>query len=120
MPIYEFRCTSCDSTETKICSIREHGKPGFRPVCCESEMVQLIYPVHGHVRKSPHYICPATKEQVTSWRQRANLFDKHDLMDVSDMNMDRDEETGAFKHDKTNPSQITDSNVWSSFEPHEH
>lgn len=36
------------------------------------------------------YKCPATGENVTSWKQRANLFAKHNLTDAaSDMTADQ-------------------------------
>ena len=120
MPVYVFRCTSCDSTTEKIASAKEHGTEGFKPICCETPMQQIIFPVHGHVRKNPHYICPVTQKPITSWRERANVFAEHDLIDVSDMNMDRveDSETGklgGFKNDRTDNQVVDDdmvSAVW--------
>ena len=33
-------------------------------------------------------MCPASGEQVTSWRQRKNIFAKHDLIDANDVDQE--------------------------------
>ena len=41
------------------------------------------------IQPEAHYLCPATGEEVTSWRQRNNLMAKHDLVQADP---DRDAE----------------------------
>ena len=45
-------------------------------------------PRMGSVQQECHYVCPATGERITSWRQRANNFAKNNLMDANDFTPD--------------------------------
>jgi hypothetical protein len=46
----------------------------------------VLQPVYGHVKMECHYQCPATGQNVTTWKQRKELFAKHNLSDAaSDM-----------------------------------
>ena len=49
-------------------------------------METVIQPVAGYVQMECRYVCPATNERITSWKQRAENFAKHRLRDASDQN----------------------------------
>lgn len=49
-------------------------------------MQTVIQPVHGHVQMNCNYICPVTREPITSWKQRRETFARHGLRDASDDN----------------------------------
>ncbi|MGH7607903.1 MAG: FmdB family zinc ribbon protein [Gemmatimonadales bacterium] len=44
MPLYEYRCTACDTRFTRTESIAEHGTGRSRPVCpvCKSAAVEPV------------------------------------------------------------------------------
>jgi len=41
--------------------------------------IAMFTPPVGRVQPEAHYVCPATGEQITSWRQRKNSFAKNGL-----------------------------------------
>lgn len=43
----------------------------------------VIQPAHGHVKMECRYKCPVTGEGVTSWKQRNELFARHNLTDAA-------------------------------------
>ena len=56
---------------------------------CGANAVLGVYTAPmAHVQEEAHYMCPATGEPVTSWRQRKNIFAKHGLMDANEVDQD--------------------------------
>ena len=47
-------------------------------------METVIQPVAGYVQMDCHYRCPVTRQGVTSWKQRQEIFATHGLRDGSD------------------------------------
>lgn len=50
---------------------------------CHGPMGIVIQPAHGHVKMECHYKCPVTGEGVTTWKQRNELFARHNLSDAA-------------------------------------
>ena len=66
-------------------TLREHGE--VIPQCCEQDMRQVILTApHGHVQMDVHYVCPVEGRPVTSWKDRAEIMARHDLVDANDHN----------------------------------
>lgn len=85
MPLYAYKCPAC-GTDTEDFN-RVDDRHTNAPVCqCGTRMAMQICPVRGNVQQDAHYVCPATGEKVTSWRQRRNIMAKHDLVDARDIN----------------------------------
>lgn len=55
---------------------------------------------YGYVQGECHYKCPATGSEVTSWRQRKNIFAEHGLVDGSDWNPQKEFEKAKKAKDK--------------------
>ena len=86
MPLYAYKCPSCGAESDDFNRIDERHT--HAPNCdhCAVQMSMVIPPVRGIVQETAHYVCPATGERVTSWRQRRNIMAKHDLVDARDIN----------------------------------
>lgn len=84
MPNYDFHCETCHETREYFLRMSEIGTEA-EPTCCNHRMRQVftVAPM-GRVQQECHYVCPATGERITSWRQRANNFARHGLMDAND------------------------------------
>lgn len=52
-------------------------------------MATVLQAAHGHVQMECRYRCPVTREGVTSWKQRREIFARKNLMDASDINFDK-------------------------------
>lgn len=84
MPIYQYRCPECGSEQDDFNRVDDRHEKS--PVCaCGTKTVMVITPVRGSVQPDAHYICPATGEQVTTWRKRRDTFAEHGLMDARDI-----------------------------------
>lgn len=86
MPTYSFAC-SCGETRELFCKVSE--LEAKRPLC-HGPMQTVIQPVSGYVQMECRYICPKTRQKVTSWRQRQEIFKEHNLRDASDWNPDKE------------------------------
>jgi hypothetical protein len=82
MPIYEFRCPTCDTHRDVVCRIAE--REANTPVCCGIPGVQVLHAAMVRVQAEARYRCPATGEIVTTRRKRRYLFEKHGLADADD------------------------------------
>ena len=47
-------------------------------------MAIKLTPVIGYMQRDCHYICPVTREPVTSNRQRSRIMAQHNLIDAND------------------------------------
>jgi len=47
-------------------------------------MQRQIQPVYGYMQAETHYICPVTRQAITSRKQRLETFARHNLQDASD------------------------------------
>jgi hypothetical protein len=52
-------------------------------------MGTVIQPVAGFVQMECRYRCPVTKQGVTSWKQRKEIFAQKGLVDGSDVSADQ-------------------------------
>lgn len=84
MPLYDFHCDHCGRTDEYVLRMSEIGTDA-EPTCCDHRMQQVFTKAPmGSVQQECRYVCPATGERITSWRQRANNFAKNGLMDAND------------------------------------
>lgn len=83
MPLYDYRCSHCAAERTDVFN-RMRESESNAPVCCGAPMGIVIQIPMVAVQPEAHYVCPATRQKVTSWRQRRNLFAEHRLMDAND------------------------------------
>ena len=84
MPTYDYQCGDCGGITTRF---RKMDNRNDALSCeCGSQMnLAILSAPYGHVQPEAHYLCPVTGEKVTSWRQRKNLFAKHDLIDANEV-----------------------------------
>lgn len=88
MPMYDYQCTECAAITTRFRKIVDRNDL----LICECHGVMklaILSAPHTKIQEEAHYLCPATGEEVTSWRQRNNLMAKHDLVQADP---DRDAE----------------------------
>jgi putative FmdB family regulatory protein len=82
MPMYDYQCKECLSITTRYRKMDERNNP-LRCSNCQGDMKMAILSApFATVQPEAHYLCPATGKEVTSWRQRKNLFAKHDLVEA--------------------------------------
>lgn len=86
MPLYSYRCERCeDETEAfnRVAERHTHA-----PVCGKNathgQMGIKLNPNLGYVQGDCHYICPMTKQQVTSHRQRNYIMKERNVIDAND------------------------------------
>jgi len=84
MPTYSYRCSQCERDEDVFCRISE--MEARVPQCCEVPMKRMIHPVAGYVQGTCHYVCPVTRQGVTSWKQRKEIMARKHLIDANDFN----------------------------------
>lgn len=86
MPLYSYRCTTCEyETEAvnRIAERRTHA-----PICGKNAThgptdIKLNANL-GHVQGDCHYICPMTRRPVTSHRQRNYIMREKNVVDARD------------------------------------
>ncbi len=83
MPLYDYHCRTCGGARADVFN-RMADCESNAPRCCDSPMSIVIQRPMVTVQAEAHYVCPATGEKVTSWRQRRNIFAKHRLRDAND------------------------------------
>lgn len=86
--IYEYQCQDCGDIHSKVRRLEKRHEPTVCPECGGEGRLGIFSAPMAHVQPEAHYVCPATGEQVTSWRQRKNLFAKHDLIDANDFDQE--------------------------------
>lgn len=96
MPIYEYHCKECGKSQDAFNRIAE--RESNSPVCCGSRTDKVVTACMVFVPGECHYVCPVTQQQVTSYRQRANIMAEHRLVDANDM---KPEQVIAAKKKKT-------------------
>lgn len=84
MPTYTFRCPACGTVRDVFARVSD--KEANTPDCCGQKSETIIQPVAGYVQMECRYRCPATQAGVTSWKQRKEIFARHNLQDASDKN----------------------------------
>ena len=84
MPLYEYQCQNTGKIISRHRRIQDRKLP-CQCECGSSAVLGIFSAPMGHVQPEAHYVCPATGQQVTSWRQRRNLFAQHDLMDANEV-----------------------------------
>lgn len=85
MPLYAYKCTGCGAEQDDFNRIddRDANAPHCR--ACAVRMMRVISPVRGNVQETCHYVCPATGQGITSWRQRRNVMAENNLVDARDI-----------------------------------
>ena len=84
MPLYDYRCPACGEEAELYRTISDHATA---PQHCGQDMVQIHKSApFGAVQMEARYVCPATGQKITTWKQRKETFARHNLCDVSDMN----------------------------------
>ena len=86
MPTYVFRCPTCEAVQEQFCRVSE--MEANRPTC-HGPMQTVIQAVAGFVQMECHYRCPVTRQGVTSWKQRKEIFAAKNLSDGSDVSADQ-------------------------------
>ena len=82
MPMYDFQCGECKSVTSRFRKIAERHAPLM--CACKGNMELALFSAPAaRVQPEAHYVCPATGEQVTSWRQRKNNFAKNGLEEAN-------------------------------------
>lgn len=84
MPTYSYECRDCGAEQEVFCKISEMDDRV--PRCCEAPMQRNIHPVAGYVQMPCSYVCPVTRQGVTSWKQRKEIMARKGLIDANDMN----------------------------------
>ena len=64
-------------------------------------MQTVFQPSHGHVQMNCEYLCPVTRQWVSSWKQRKEIFAKHNLRDGSDWNVKKEIAKANKRRDET-------------------
>ena len=78
MPLYSYRCPSCDSTADHYNSIANRHEG---PACCGAPMRQSITAATVIGEMKPYY-CVATSQMVTSREQRRKVIKEHGLVEA--------------------------------------
>ena len=96
MPMYDYQCRVCGGVTTRFRKIVDRND---RMTCdCDGVMqLAILSAPAAKIQPEAHYMCPATGQEVTSWRQRKNLFAKHDLVQADP---DRNAETQKRNQEK--------------------
>lgn len=83
MPLYDYRCAVCGEESELYRSLSDQATA---PQHCGMDMVQIHKAApYGAVQMEARYVCPATGQKITTWKQRHETFRRHNLADVSDM-----------------------------------
>jgi putative FmdB family regulatory protein len=88
VPTYTFRCPACGTVRETFASVTE--KEASTPSCCGQKSETVIQPSYGYVQSQCHYRCPVTREGVTTWKQRREIFARNNLTDMSDVNFGKE------------------------------
>jgi len=83
MPTYVYECFHCERGEEVFCKMSDMDDR--TPFCCGDRMQRIIQPVYGYVQGECHYVCPVTKQGISSWKERRESFARHGLIDASDV-----------------------------------
>ena len=87
--LYEYQCIECSHVTDMWRSVARRNDPAFCDKCSsDMKKVILTAPAGIVTEVDLRYICPATGEQTTSWRQRKYAFDKYDLIDANEVDQD--------------------------------
>lgn len=93
--IYEYECSNCHIRAEKVRKIMDRNL--VFPCDCGGVFEHKIFTApSGHVQEECHYRCPATGIETTSWRQRKNIFAKHDLVQI-DQDEHKEKKAKVFK-----------------------
>ncbi len=81
MPLYDFRCQTCEAEVEAYRSIRDsESEP---PTHCGAAMVKVHKRAPmGSIQVDACYRCPVTGDAVTSRRQRSEIMKRHNLVDA--------------------------------------
>lgn len=82
MPIYEYHCKTCGSSQDLFNKIDERETNA--PFCCDEQTEKAVTACMVFIPGECHYICPVTDEKVTSYRQRKNIMAREGLVDAND------------------------------------
>ena len=91
MPLYSYKCKTCQTPTTKINKIADHINGA--PWCCDTQMVQTITAETMGLKPMgakhfDNYLCPVSEQVVTSEKQRHNIESEHEITRI---------EKGMFK-----------------------
>jgi hypothetical protein len=87
MPTYSFEC-ACGERKEQFLKMSE--LESNTPVHCGQKMRVVIQPVAGYVQMECRYRCPATREKITTWKQRKESFARNRLRDASDVTAEQE------------------------------
>jgi len=88
MPTYSFRCPHCETEQELFCRVSELDNSV--PYCCGKKTTQIFtHAPYGYVQTDCHYVCPVTREGVTSYRQRKNIMAEHNLLPADGMDPEK-------------------------------
>lgn len=73
MPMYEYQCVSCETRTEAFRRIADRMVP-FDCDCGGVFEQKIFTAPSATVQEECHYVCPATGDKITSWRQRRNQF----------------------------------------------
>jgi len=79
MPMYDYQCTECLDTTARFRKIADRNDLLVCQNCQGIMKLAILSAPFGVVQPEAHYLCPATGKEVTSWKQRENIFAKHGL-----------------------------------------
>jgi hypothetical protein len=104
MPLYSYKCKTCNKSETKINRIANHESGA--PLCCDTQMKQTITPVTmGMVNAESakvheNYLCQATGNVITNAKEKKYNEDKHGLV-LHEAGMGLNKEQRQAKQDES-------------------
>jgi len=84
MMLYEYRCDQCGNELEAIRKIDDRHLGPVCPTCGETATLVIRTAPHGYVDNMKEYVCPVTKEPITTRRQRNYSMEKNDLADAND------------------------------------
>lgn len=85
MPVYRYRCASCEHEEDGFNRVAECESAA--PEHCGARMRIAIQPVMGHVQANCHYVSPLSGKPVYSHRARRNEMAEHRVVDGRDFDL---------------------------------
>lgn len=98
MRIYEYRCNECGA-ELEAARMIEQRRT-HAPVCCgKPTQIEIRTPRHGYVDNMEEYLCPVTRQGVTTRRQRNEIMAREGLVDANDF-LRKDEDRYALAEKK--------------------
>jgi putative FmdB family regulatory protein len=84
MPLYSYQCKTCGHDLDAFNRIADRHTNAPKCPTCTAPMGIQLQPNIGFVQRDCSYMCPVTRQPVTSNRQRARIMAEHGLTDAND------------------------------------